>query len=194
MAVVVGAPWLPIVAVAAVGGCRIGFDANPRIDAAVTSDAPDATAPEDGSVEDTLAADAAPLVCPGNYVALDTSASRYRSIDNSMTWLAAQQMCETDGHHLAVLDTSGELALVAATLPAQNIWTGVTDRKVIGTFLRVTGGAATYLPWGTSEPDLAGLECTFVDGLTFQLGDQDCSSGRRAVCECDGLTVDASTY
>jgi hypothetical protein len=187
----------PVLAAAALGGCRFGFDANPRMDAATSSgasDGRDASTTDDGSIPDTPSADSAPLTCPGSYIALDTSSSRYRSIDTSMTWLQSQQACESDGHHLVVLETSSELALVATTLSTQNIWTGVTDRKTVGTFLRVTGGAATYLPWDSSEPDLAGLECTFIDGLTLKLGDQDCGSGRRAVCECDGLPVDPTTY
>lgn len=161
-------------------GCRIGFGGD--------------HAGRDAAARFDAALDGAPIVCPASYVTLGTLPSRYLPIDNSLTWLVAEQACEADGHHLVIIDDATELSRVAASLAGQNIWTGVTDRKTIGTFLEVTGGAASYLPWDTSEPDATALECTFLDGLSLKLADQDCTSGRRAVCECDGNAVDPATY
>jgi hypothetical protein len=176
--------------------CRIGFDDVPGsgdapaadgdaglFDGSIYLDAPPADAPVDAA-----------LVCPGNYVSVPGESSRYRAINNSSEWLLAEQACEADGTHLWIPDSANEKSQMVALLPAQNIWTGVTDRKVIGEWLRVTGGVATYLPWNVSEPDATDLECVYLDGLTNLLSDQGCLSGRRYICECDGAAAMPSTY
>ena len=178
------------------GGCRFGFDgrapdASAGDDDALTSDT--ALDPDAAADAADAAADAS-LICPAGYNLVAGETSKYKAINNSTAWLAAEQACEAEGTHLWIPDTAAEKAQMIALLPGQNIWVGVTDRKVIGQWLRVTGGTATYLPWETGEPDLAALECTFVDSLTTQLADQDCGSGRRYVCECDGAVAMPSTY
>lgn len=174
--------WLVVVGL---GGCRIGFGVLPL---------PTDSAPDAELIDDAAGADSVSIGCPANYVQLDMGPSRYRALDNSMTWLTSEQMCEADGNHLVIPDTGPELMIVASYLATQNIWTGVTDRKTIGTFLKVTGGPATYLPWDSGEPDATALECAYIDALTITLADQDCTSGRRGVCECDGAAADPATY
>lgn len=185
-----------------IGGCRFGFDASTRADAAGDDDDDgddgDASSNRDAGLDGSQAGDAAPdaasLTCPTGYLPLAGETSKYKAISSTDGWLAAEQACETDGTHLVVLDTASELAMMVALLPAQNLWLGVTDRKVVGQWLKVTGGVATYLPWDSSEPDAANLECVQLDGVTTKLGDQGCSSGRRYVCECDGAAAMPSTY
>jgi hypothetical protein len=182
------AVWRWVSFVFALTGCRFGFDGGELEDAAADD------AMVDGDVTGDSAIDGAPITCPGSYIALDASASRYRLLGSSMGWLSAEQACEADGTHLVIVDDAAELSLVAAAIPSQNIWIGVTDRKTVGTFLKVTGGTASYLPWDASEPDAAGLECVFIDSLSLKLADQDCGSGRRAACECDLLPADLTAY
>lgn len=191
--------WLVIAALGA--GCRFGFDEAGRRDSGAGGELsggdPDAggDGATDGSVDASGEAglDALP-VCPVTYNAVAGQTSLYRAVSSTSDWLAAEQACEADGAHLAVIDTAAEKASLVALLPGQNAWTGVTDRKVVGQWLKVTGGTATYLPWDVSEPDAANLECVQLDGVTTLFGDQGCSSGRRYICECDGAAALASTY
>ena len=176
-----------VLLIVALVGCRFGFDraeegGNLDHDAAISDAARDA------------AVDAASAGCPASYVTLGAQTSRYRLITNSTVWLTAEQMCEADGTHLAIIDDAAELTAIANALATQNVWTGVTDRVAVGTFRKVTGAAAMYLPWDASEPDASAAECVYLDGLTLKLCDQDCTSGRRAACECDGVSVDTSAY
>ena len=187
------------------GGCRFGFDASTRADAAgnddgdawsngdVGSDGVADGAP-DGAPDGSATPDALPLICPTGYLPLAGETSKYRAVTSTDAWLAAEQACETEGTHLVILDTAAELAMMVALIPSQNLWVGVTERKVIGQWLKVTGGVASYLPWDTSEPDAANAECVQLDGVTTKLGDQGCNSGRRYVCECDGAPAMPSTY
>jgi hypothetical protein len=170
-----------LVVMLALAGCRFHFDET-GTDAAINGSDIDASG------------DGAMLQCPASYVMLGTQSSRYLAIDNSVVWLTAEQMCEADGAHLVIIDDATEQSLVFQTLPAQNIWLGVTDRVAIGSFRKVTGGAATFLPWDGGEPDVAAAECVYMDSLTSRFADQDCASGRRAVCECDGAAADATSY
>jgi len=172
--------------------CRVNFDeVAPTGDAALPGD-------QAGSAGDDAAmADAGPdaaLTCPGTYVTVVGESSKYRAVNNSSGWLAAEQACEADGTHLWIPDTAAEMAMLVALLPGQNLWTGITDRRTVGQWLRVTGGTQMYLPWETGEPDAQQPECLRMDGLTTQLGDQDCTSGGRYICECDGAAADPTTY
>lgn len=197
-----GLVWVRAVGlICAVGGCRFGFDASTRADAAGDDDgdapangdaAPDGV--PDAAPDAVATPDASALTCPTGYLPLAGETSMYKAITTTDAWLAAEQACETDGTHLVVIDTASELAMMVALIPVQNLWVGVTDRKVIGQWLKVTGGVAAYLPWDTAEPDAANLECVQLSGVTTKLGDQGCSSGRRYVCECDGAPAMPSTY
>lgn len=172
--------------------CRFNFDAVDDIRDAATSGTSDAIAsPSDGSVQ---SGDVASAGCPAGYTGIVTLTSRYRAIDNSETWLAAEALCEADGTHLVILDDNAEATYVIQLLTGQNVWLGVTDRVTVGTFRAVTGAPAPYLYWASGEPDATAPECVYMDGLTGRFADQDCASGRRPICECDGMAVDPSSY
>jgi hypothetical protein len=169
--------------------CRVNFDELQAGDAAPA----DQAGPGDGAGADGPMTDGGPdaaLVCPGTYVTVAGETSKYRAVNNSSDWLSAEQACEAEGTHLWIPDTAAEIAMMTALLPAQNLWTGITDRRTVGQWLRVTGGTHTFLPWEAGEPDLSAPECVRMDGLTTQLVDQGCSSGGRYICECDGAAAD----
>ena len=97
-------------------GCRLGFDESQseirdaqRDDAGASDDATDGNGGSDAGN------DAAPVVCPGNYITLGVGTSVYRLETNSVPWLSAEQSCETDGQHLVVVDDvvfiSGEVGV-----------------------------------------------------------------------------------
>lgn len=174
--------WSGWCALAVIAGCRVNFD-DLRADDAPAGDAPSADAAPDAA-----------LLCPASYITVAGQTSRYRAVNNSLGWLAAEMACEADGTHLWIPDTAAEKSMIVALLPGQNVWTGITDRRTVGQWLRVTGGAQTYLPWENGEPDIQQPECVRLDSLTTQLGDQDCGSGGRYVCECDGAPAMPSAY
>jgi len=178
--------WVVVLA-----GCRFGFGERDGMhDASITRDAyADAITVMDGTTDSSQ-----PFVCPGNYSTVGSLTSKYLGLNTSMTWDASEALCEADGTHLVVLDDAAELTAMLGVVPGQNLWTGVTDRIAVGTFRKVTGPNATFLPWDTSEPDALAAECVYVDSLTMKLVDQGCGSGRRGVCECDGILVDPASY
>lgn len=174
-------------------GCRFNFDELGHKDSGPIGGDDDAAT--DGVNPDPDAAiDGAALVCPPGYNSVVNETSRYKVLSGAADWLVAEQACEMDGTHLDVLDSANEKAMMISLMPVTNIWTGVTDRKVLGQWLKVTGGVASYLPWANSEPDLGGLECVQIEDVTTNLRDQSCSSGRVGICECDGLPAMPSTY
>jgi hypothetical protein len=182
--------------VVCLAGCRMGFDKLGG-DGGGGDDAPggDGGSSGDGGTDGGgNGTDGAMLSCPGNYAMLlgAFNNSRYRVVDESEDWDAAQAACLADGHHLAIPDDASELNAMYTALVTENIWIGVTDRITEGTYLRVTGGVQTYLPWDIGEPDME--DCIYIDGLTTQLVAQGCSSGRRYICECDGAPTDPASY
>lgn len=180
--------WLVIAGL--IGGCRFGFESSGRDASVDGSSFPDDGRRRDGHEEE---GHDGPGACAG-YVTLPGEASRYQVLPADREWAEAEAACESDGAHLVVLDGPNEKNQLVALVPAQSVWLGVTDRKVLGQWLKVTGGVATYLPWGASEPDAVSLECVLLDGLTVGLADQSCTTDRRAVCECDGTLANPATY
>ncbi len=178
-------------------GCRFGFDD------AGSKDSGPIDANEDAATDGTndpdagsdAAIDASVTLCPVDYLPVVNETSKYRVLPGgTMGWLVAEQTCEAQGTHLVVLDSANEKAMMVSLLPATSMWTGVTDRKVVAQWVKVTGGEAAYLPWAASEPDEQNLECVQLEDLSTQLRDQGCLSGRQAICECDGLPAMPSTY
>ncbi|MFN0250604.1 MAG: C-type lectin domain-containing protein [Kofleriaceae bacterium] len=189
-----------VVLIVCLAGCRLGFDQLGGGDGG-GDDAPggdgggaDGGGGGDGGGDTDGGADGAMVTCPGNYTMLvgAPTTSRYRTVNNSEGWDAAQAACLSDGHHLAIPDDENELTALYTALVTQNIWIGVTDRITEGTYLRVIGGVQSYLPWSPGEPDPE--DCIFIDGLSALLVAQDCGSGRRYICECDGALTDPASY
>lgn len=186
-----------IALVVCVAACRLGFD---RLgDDVPGGDAPGGDSGTDGSSGDggggtDGAIDGTMLSCPGTYTMLvgAVSNSRYRVVDNSSDWDSAEAACEADGHHLAIPDDATERDAMYNALVTENIWIGVTDRITEGTYLSVTGGTATYLPWGAGEPDAE--DCVYIESLSMMYRAQGCGSGRRYICECDGAPADPASY
>lgn len=190
-----GVHRLPLATFACLAACRLGFESR---DAAIDENTPRDGARRDGDDDDDddgdVGQDGSAITCPGSYSMLlgQSGSSRYRVVSNTTDWLAAEAACEADGHHLAIPDDNNELTAFYTALVAQNIWIGVTDRITETTYLRVTGGAATFLDWAPGQPDTD--DCAYIDGLTTKLTMQSCGSGRRYICECDGVAADATSY
>ncbi len=168
-------------------GCRIGFE---RV-----GDMMPADGSTGDSITDGLRPDGFLAPCPASYQTVGATTSRYRAVDDSISWDQAQAACAADGQHLAIFETQNERDLITALLPARDLWVGVTDRVTLGTWLTVTGVPATYLPWAAGEPDVVTTErCVETESPAYNYIDQLCSQGRRYVCECDGVASDPSAY
>lgn len=127
--------------------------------------------------------------CTG-YTRIGGLASTYRQL-STRTWLAAEQACEADNTHLAIVDDFTEEEAVRAEL-LTTFWIGTTDRITERAFIHVSGAVPTYTNWG-STIDNAGEDCASVLG-TGKWEDQDCSISLVGVCECDDVGVAVGSY
>jgi len=169
-----------------VAGCgRVAFDP-----IAQGSGSDDGGTGNDGATNDVIV-DALP-VCAAAYTEI-AFGSRYRRSSIPTGWLAAEADCESDGGHLAVIQTASENDFIA-TGGAAPYWLGVTDHLAEGTFREVTGGTAPSTFWSGGEPSDAGgdEDCTHVLG-GGAWNDITCSGSQMYFCECDG-TPPAATY
>jgi hypothetical protein len=132
--------------------------------------------------------DTPPVGCPGTYAPLAGVATHvYRVITAAGTWTSQRATCMAENGYLAEPDDVAELAAINMAAGPNEIWVGVTDQAVEGTFVTGRGGAVTFLPWTTGEPDnmpAGGADCVF-SSATGMYADDRCSTLRRAVCECE---------
>lgn len=147
-----------------------------------TADAP--ADPTDGSIDDTPPA----ARCPDFYV------SGYRITTTLTTWLDAEHACEADSQgltHLVVFDDDGERAAIALVIqPVGDAWVGIVrdpGGNAPWPWRYVTGGAATFAPWESSEPNnMSGDQYVAVLRQSSSLMyDYGALNLEYAVCECD---------
>jgi hypothetical protein len=171
-------------------GCRIGFDAQPRQDTPDPGDGAHGDAGDGGS--DTPDAVAS---CPG-YEPLTDLPGTYRIGTMREAWLAAEQACEQDGAHLAVVGSDTENGVLWAKISPTwgTFWIGVTDRVAEGMYVNVTGGAPSYTNWVGPVPSNVSEDCVSMGTGGAAWEDQDCGAAFAWVCECDGAAVASGTY
>jgi hypothetical protein len=129
--------------------------------------------------------------CPSSYVALDTGCYRIVTDAAELEWLAAEQACEGDGGHLAVVDDDDErTVLVNATVGIDDFWIGASDRVTPDSYISVTG-APFFLEWRPNEPNMTG-DCLEIE--LGAMGDSECDFTNDYVCEIDGIDADPTTY
>jgi hypothetical protein len=135
------------------------------------------------------------VVCPATYQTVAGSASVYRLLPNSSTWVAGEGACQADGAHLVVFDDSQEETAVLPLLPigggganvsGDEAWVGISDRDVENVFVTVHGEPAEFLPWDVGEPnDFNGVEdCVHVFPGGGSYNDTTCDDVLRVLCEC----------
>jgi hypothetical protein len=160
-------------------------------DAAESDDAMSVAA--DAAATDAVEiADAAPppadaRVCPASFTVLPATGHAYRVRHGHQTWFQAEDTCESTGEgiHLAVLDDAAELAAVLPLVDVPIIWLGVNDVDLEGHFVEVTGGPATFLPWGPGEPNngMGSEDC--VELIADKFNDDSCDTPLPFLCECE---------
>ena len=180
-------------------------------DARTARDAPaplDASAPDgasaDGAPADAASADGAPADAaatadgsvPGcwndpRYATEDPATGhRYWPYDDvfPLSWGNASTACGMDDAYLAVIDTMAENDLVRGLVAFGDIWIGLSDLAVEGTFEWVNGAPLVFQNWAAGEPN-AGTD--MHDCVEMYAGGRwnDTTCGgftlNSFVCECD---------
>ena len=154
----------------------------------------DAPVDTSGGGSDALPPDGPPA-CPADYMALPggPTGHLYKKAPTNQNWTNQDDYCRsTSGRaYLAVPDDGSELTALH-TLAGGTSWVGISDRVTEGSYVKVTGGPATFLPWatGAGEPDNPGAgggqDCIAATATNFST--ENCSgtgSDRPAVCECN---------
>lgn len=158
----------------------------------------DATEPDSDGESRDAAADAATDVAPAcaGYTAAATS--KYRLVTAPVGWIVAEMDCEDDepgGSHLAIVGSETERADIDALVTVE-VWIGLVDRKIEGTWVWVDGSAHTINqpPWKAGEPSNgANDDCAMIE--TAGLYDAvSCTDNKQYICECDGIATMPAAY
>ncbi|MGK5094514.1 lectin-like protein [Deltaproteobacteria bacterium TL4] len=109
----------------------------------------------------------------------------YGITKTAMTWDLAKTQAETNGGHLAVVDTSAENTFLTTSYVTSTIgpWMGYNDLVTEGSWKWVNGSTATYTNWSPGQPDNSQNEdCghMFSDG---RWNDNQCSASMKAIVE-----------
>lgn len=124
--------------------------------------------------------------CPSGYASIAGSAHRYKLLAN-VSWDEAKLMCDrtSASAYLAIPDDATELANLA-TLAAPPFWIGIDDKATEGTYTTQKAVAASFLPWGSGEPDNGPPDQDCVAAVSpSRIATERCGGSRAAVCECE---------
>lgn len=118
--------------------------------------------------------------------------------DNGTSWPTAQLNCESRGMHLLTLKNAAEMTFVADTLlagsAATEVWLGLTDLAVEGTWSWRDGDLSGWTAWVSGQPDdaISGQDCA-VASTAAGHGWRDEACDRTvpvAICEIEpGVTA-----
>jgi len=101
-----------------------------------------------------------PVEAPDEFLTeADSVAGRhYRLYAKPMKWFDAFRFCKGAGGHLAAISSPEENAFVSelAAKAGGHAWIGLTDERVAGEWLWVTGEAGQFAAWGDAGPDSGG--------------------------------------
>jgi hypothetical protein len=130
-------------------------------------------------------------------VGASPAGATYRGVSTRTPWGQARSNCQGDGGDLVVIDNATEAAAVTTLAedpgtspgPSPYIWMGVMDNPDTGTdndWISVRGGAATYAPWGGSQPTGGSQDCALLEdqGPPHEFFDFGCTATQVFVCEC----------
>uniref|UniRef100_A0A3B3HTR4 C-type lectin domain-containing protein n=1 Tax=Oryzias latipes TaxID=8090 RepID=A0A3B3HTR4_ORYLA len=120
--------------------------------------------------------------CPEKWIRFGSSC--YFFSGESKTWDEAREFCRARGADLVVINTEGENLFVSA-LKKQDVWIGLTDTVLEGTWKWVDGSPLTLF-WGSDQPDDHNGEedCGHIhDGFPGLWNDIKCHSSMQWICE-----------
>uniref|UniRef100_A0A3P9L175 C-type lectin domain-containing protein n=1 Tax=Oryzias latipes TaxID=8090 RepID=A0A3P9L175_ORYLA len=88
--------------------------------------------------------------CPKKWIGFGSSC--YFLSEESKTWDEAREFCRARGADLVVINTEEENEFISA-LKKQQVWIGLTDRDLEGTWKSVDGSSLNLTFWGSGQPD-----------------------------------------
>jgi len=117
-----------------------------------------------------------------------TSGHLYQLIATASDFMTQRGTCAVQGPgaYLAIPDDASELQSIMTFSAVTEIWVGLTDEVVEGSFLTVRGDLPLFLPFVPGQPDDAppGEDC--IGALSSgQFEDLNCVDSLPAVCECE---------
>lgn len=142
--------------------------------------------------------------CPIRYTVTFGMTSRYRVVDDVVSWEAAEADCADDGTttHLVVLNNDAErLALTPYATAERHI--GYTDTRSEGTWIPITNDPDVYAdlvalsspPWNGGEPNEGTSGNCLALSTNLDFRDRSCASQAAAyVCECDHLAPNPANF
>jgi hypothetical protein len=141
-----------------------------------TTDAGMVDSPGDGSASG----------CPNSYGTISGGGTHlYRQVVAAQ-WASQRVRCEAEGAYLAVPDDMAEIQGIVGLGAAPLTWIGIHDQTTEGMFETVRGGAASFLPWLTGEPNNQGeQDCVSAIMSSGQIQTDRCTESFVAVCECE---------
>jgi hypothetical protein len=80
----------------------------------------------------------------------------YYLLSANESWTGSEVEAVGLGGHLVTINDAAENAWVRATFPSilyENLWLGLNDAAVEGTFVWVSGEPVTYVNWNSGEPN-----------------------------------------
>uniref|UniRef100_A0A8C7YLL6 C-type lectin domain-containing protein n=1 Tax=Oryzias sinensis TaxID=183150 RepID=A0A8C7YLL6_9TELE len=112
--------------------------------------------------------------CPEKWIRFGSSC--YFLSEESKSWDEAREFCRARGAYLVVINTKEE---------NQNIWIGLTDRDLEGTWKWVDGSSLTLQFWGSDQPDnhKGGEDCGHMLAYNGLWNDVTCSFTMQWICE-----------
>lgn len=78
---------------------------------------------------------------------------QYYCSNSPASYVAAQQICESNGGYLASITTPGENAYLANQLTIQSAWIGLNDVEEEGNFVWESGEPLNYTNWYPGQPN-----------------------------------------
>ncbi len=126
----------------------------------------------------------APTGCNGDFNAITDGNTnhKYKLINTPTDWVAQQNtVCAQQSSYMAIPDDAAELQAIYDLAGQNDVWVGVNDRLVEGTFRDTKNNLYTALPvTGNKVPD----DCVHTANGTV-LDVVGCGDSKITVCECE---------
>uniref|UniRef100_A0A3B3H7A8 C-type lectin domain-containing protein n=1 Tax=Oryzias latipes TaxID=8090 RepID=A0A3B3H7A8_ORYLA len=127
--------------------------------------------------------------CPKKWIGFGSSC--YFLSEESKTWDEAREFCRARGADLVVINTEEENEFISA-LKKQQVWIGLTDRDLEGTWKSVDGSSLNLTFWGSGQPDDYDKEEDCGETNFEFLGhwnDVPCHLSRQLICEKEEIVI-----
>jgi C-type mannose receptor len=109
----------------------------------------------------------------------------YQKIEEKLSYDAASKNClELGGNLVTILDQAKQDFIVGLA-GGEDIWLGMDDLQLEGTFRWASGQTVSYSNWNEGEPNNYGgsEDCGMMRGEDFTWNDSGCSNSFKSICE-----------